>query len=158
MPGKKFVQPLRQRKKFVQANNKVQIVLKKIRAEVKCIKKKSCRYMSQWKKNSCRKNFIPPLPGFLMVRPLYSLDSFRSQFKISQRFTVSIYLYLQSLFRPPTRPIDTFLEREVKPFYQFNQFHGNEVKLIYIIQSYILVHIYTYGGAKTISPVWFTIT
>jgi hypothetical protein len=29
MPGKKFVQPLRQRKKFVQANSKVQIDLKK---------------------------------------------------------------------------------------------------------------------------------
>jgi hypothetical protein len=29
IPGKKFVQPLRQRKKFVQANSKVQIVLKK---------------------------------------------------------------------------------------------------------------------------------
>jgi hypothetical protein len=39
MLGKKFVQPYVREKKFVQANSKVQIVLKKIRAEVKCIKK-----------------------------------------------------------------------------------------------------------------------
>ena len=104
-------------KKFVQANSKVQIVLKKFRAEVKCIKKKSCRDMRLKKKFVPQKCYIPPpLPGFLMVRPLHSLDSFISQFKISQRFTVSIYLYLQSLFRPPTRPIHTFLEREVKPY------------------------------------------
>ena len=56
MPGKKFAQPLRQRNKIscIRAS-KVQIVLKKILAEVKCIKK----------------FYTPlPLPGFLMVRPL----------------------------------------------------------------------------------------
>jgi hypothetical protein len=40
MPGKKICAAITSEKKiFLQANSKVQIVLKKIRAEVKCIKK-----------------------------------------------------------------------------------------------------------------------
>ena len=66
MPGKKNL-----RCYYIREKNracKVQIVLKKILAEVKCIKK-SCRDM-RLKKKLCRKNFITPLPGFLMVPPL----------------------------------------------------------------------------------------
>jgi hypothetical protein len=69
MPGKKFVQPLRQRKKIVQANSKVQIVLKRNSCRG-YMHKKNPAETRDWKKKSCRKNVIPPLPGFLMVRPL----------------------------------------------------------------------------------------
>jgi hypothetical protein len=48
-------------KKIVQANSKVQIVLKKILAEVKCIKKKSCRDM---KKNRAAKILYSPSRDF----------------------------------------------------------------------------------------------
>ena len=58
-------------KKFVQANSKVQIVLKKIRAEVKCIKKNSCRDMRL--KIILPQKLYTPLPGFLIVRLLLTL-------------------------------------------------------------------------------------
>ena len=68
MPGKKFAQPLRQRKKIRASESKVQIVLKKILAEVK----QFCREM-RLKKKSCRKNFIPPPPGISNGPPLTNL-------------------------------------------------------------------------------------
>jgi hypothetical protein len=63
----------------LQANSKVQIVLKKIRAEVKCIKK---NLAEKWdgKKIRAAKILYPPLPGFLMVRPLEMLYVAHSEF------------------------------------------------------------------------------
>jgi hypothetical protein len=68
-------------KKFVQANSKVQIVLKKIRAEVKCIEKKSCRDM-RLKKNSCRKKFIPPPPPGISNGPPLTLEEVMSDWSV----------------------------------------------------------------------------
>jgi hypothetical protein len=60
MPGKKFAWPLRQRKK--NRASKVQIVLKKILAEVKCIKKILQRHETDKKKIVPQKFYTPP-PG-----------------------------------------------------------------------------------------------
>jgi hypothetical protein len=71
MPGKKFAQPLRQRKKIVQANNKVQIVLKTILADVKCIKKILQRHETE-KKIVPQKFYTHP-PGISNGPPLISI-------------------------------------------------------------------------------------
>ena len=69
MPGKKFVQLLRQRKKFVQANSKVQIVLKFVQ-RLNAFKKILHRHETEKKIRAAKILYPPPLPGFLMVRPL----------------------------------------------------------------------------------------
>ena len=63
MAGKKFVQPLRQRKTIRASKQQSTNSLEKlIRAEVKCIKKKSCRDMRLKKKFVPQKFYTPP-PG-----------------------------------------------------------------------------------------------
>ena len=67
---KKFVQPLRQRKKIRASKQQSTNSLEKILAEVKCIKKNPAETWD-WKKIRAAKIlYPPPLPGYLIVRPL----------------------------------------------------------------------------------------
>ena len=80
---KKFVQPLRQRKKIrasmqTESTNSLE---KKIRAEVKSIKKKSCRDMRLKKKFVPQKIYTPP-PGISNGPPLSKRRSVRNFFRI----------------------------------------------------------------------------
>jgi hypothetical protein len=59
-----------EKKKSCKQTAKCKSVLKKNLAEVKRIKKNRAEIDMRLKKKSCRKNFIPPLTGLLMVRPL----------------------------------------------------------------------------------------